>query len=169
MGELVVAGFTDRYRADEVLATLMRLQEGRLVELEDAAVVVRLGNGKVRLKQTQNLTAGGALSGGFWGMLLGLLFAAPLVGAVLGAGAGAIAGSIADVGIDDAFMREIGRTLAPESSAIFILVHDAKPNRLIEALTPFDAKIIRTSISREAEARLRAALERRDAAIGRGG
>ena len=37
-------------------------------------------NGKIKLHQAINLTAAGAISGGFWGSLIGLIFLNPLLG-----------------------------------------------------------------------------------------
>ena len=62
MSDLVVISFNDEHKADEVLLTLGRLQADHLVDLEDAAVVVRKQDGKLRIKQSQNLTAAGAVS-----------------------------------------------------------------------------------------------------------
>ena len=70
-------------------AELAKLQAQYLIEMEDAVVVTRDAKGKVQLHQAMNLTAAGAASGGFWGMLIGMLFLNPLVGAAVGAGSGA--------------------------------------------------------------------------------
>ncbi len=49
---------------------LAKLQAQYLIEMEwDAVVVTRDAKGKVQLHQAINLTAAGAASGGFWGML----------------------------------------------------------------------------------------------------
>ena len=63
MSDLIVIGFSDKFKADEVLLDLRRLELDYLIDLEDAAIVVRNQNDKVRVKQTQELVASGALSG----------------------------------------------------------------------------------------------------------
>ena len=65
MSDLIVIGFPDEFKADEVLIALRRLELDYLIDLEDAAIVVRNQDGKVRVKQSQELVASGALSGGF--------------------------------------------------------------------------------------------------------
>ena len=45
-----------------------------MLDLEDAVVAVKDEKGKVKLHQSFNLTADGALSGGFCGSLTGLIF-----------------------------------------------------------------------------------------------
>ena len=69
------------------------MQKQYLLEMEDAVVVTRDLNGKTQLHQPVSLTGTGALSGGFWGMLIGLLFLNPFLGFAIGAGAGALPAS----------------------------------------------------------------------------
>ena len=84
----------------------MKMQKDYLIDLEDAVVAVKDQKGKVRLHQAVNVTAAGAVSGGFWGALVGMLFLNPLLGMAMGATAGAASGALADVGIDDKFMND---------------------------------------------------------------
>ena len=86
MSSLVVVGFPSVEEADQVRRELVEIQREELIALEDAVVVEREPDGKVRLHQSLNLTTAGALGGGFWGALVGLLFLNPLLGAAVGAG-----------------------------------------------------------------------------------
>src|SRR5262249_12645680 len=131
MSTLVVIGYDDPYKAEEVRLTLLRLQKDYLIDLEDAVVAVKGQDGKVKLHQAVNLTSAGAVSGGFWGSLIGLIFLNPLLGLAVGAGAGAISGALTDVGINDRFMTELAATLSPGSSALFVLVKKATPDRVL--------------------------------------
>jgi len=166
MAELVVIGFDDPYEADRALSELGRLQKEYLVDLEDAVVAVRGPDGKLRLKQSVDLVGVGAASGGLWGAmwgsLVGLLFLNPLLGlatgAALGAGAGALSGSLADYGINDGFIRSIGETLQPNTSAIFVLLRKVQPEKVLKELSRFRGRVIRSSLAPEQEARLQAAL-----------
>ncbi len=158
MSDLIVIGFSDEFKADEVMIDLRKLEREYLIELEDAAIVIRNKDGKVKVKQTQELTTTGALSGGFWGLLFGFIFLNPILGWVVGTAAGAISGALTDVGIDDNFIREIGNTIKPSSSAIFFLVRKATTDKVLEDLSKFEGKILRTSLSKENEAKLQAVL-----------
>ena len=166
MPELVVVGFDNALDADRALTELARLQKEYLVDLEDAVVAVRGADGKLRLKQSVDLVgagaAGGGLWGAMWGSLVGLLFLNPLLGLVaggaLGAGAGALSGKLADYGINDGFIRQIGETLQPNTSALFVLVRKAQPEKVLNELSGFRGRVIRSSLSPEQEARLQAAL-----------
>ena len=161
MSDLIVIGFSDEFKADEVLLDLRRLEMDYLIDLEDAAIVVRNQNGKVRVKQTQELVASGALSGGFWGLLIGLMFFQPLLG-ILGAAMGALSGALMDIGIDDNFIQELGNTIAPGTSAIFILVRKSTPDKVLEDLSKFEGKVLQTSLTHEDEAKLQEALTKND-------
>src|SRR5262245_21614502 len=111
MSTLVVVGYDDQFKAEEVRLTLKKLQKDYLIDLEDAVVAVKDPQGKVKLHQAVNLTATGAVSGGFWGSLIGLMFLNPLLGLAMGATAGAVSGALTDVGIDDKFMKELAGTM----------------------------------------------------------
>ncbi len=166
MAELVVVGFGNPHEADRVLTELTRLQREYLIDLEDAVVAIRGPDGKLQLKQSMNLVGAGAASGGLWGAmwgsLVGLLFLNPLLGLVtggaLGAGAGALSGSLTDYGINDDFIRSIGNTLQPNSSALFVLVRKAQPEKVLAELSQFRGRVLRSSLSPEQEARLQAVI-----------
>ncbi len=154
MSDLVVISFNDEHMADEVLLTLGRLQADHLIDLEDAAVVVRKQDGKIKIKQTQNLTVAGAVGGGFWGAFFGILFGGPLGFLVVGgttAAVGALMGKLRDIGVDDDFIKEVGDSLEPGSSAIFTLVISSTPDRVLESLQQYQGKVVRTSLSRDSE------------------
>jgi uncharacterized membrane protein len=77
----------------------------------------------------------------------------------MGAGAGALSGALADYGIDDDFIKEVGRSLERGKSAIFMLVRRVNFDKVLPELSSFGGKIIRTSLTHDQEARLKAALE----------
>jgi uncharacterized membrane protein len=166
MAEMVAVAFDNEQEADRVLTELNRLQKEYLVDLVDAVIAVRPREGNVQLKQSINMVgvgaASGALSGGFWGSLIGLLFLNPLagfaVGGLVGAGAGALSGSLVDYGIDDNFIRSLGKNLQPGTSALFVLVRKAQPEKVLAELSRFRGRVLRSSLSPEQEARLQAAL-----------
>lgn len=160
MSTLVVVGYKDIHKAEEVRLQLWKLQRDYLLDLEDAVVVVKNDQGEVKLHQAVNLTSAGALSGGFWGSLIGLMFLNPLLGLVVGASAGAVSGALTDIGIDDNFMKELGATMTPGSSSLFVLLRNptAAPDKVLEELKGTGGTILKTSLSHEDEAKLQAAL-----------
>ncbi|PZO38448.1 MAG: hypothetical protein DCF19_16110 [Pseudanabaena frigida] len=158
MSSLIAIGFNDEFTADAVVLELRKLQQEHLIDLEDAAIAIRNKEGKVQIKQTQELTASGALSGGLWGLLFGFIFFNPLLGWAVGALAGGVSGALTDIGIDDNFIRDVGSTITPGTSAIFVLVRRATSDKVLEDLSKFKGKVIKTSLSNEDEAKLQAVL-----------
>jgi uncharacterized membrane protein len=164
MSDLVAIAYPDQATAEKVRQTLGRLSIERVIELADAVVVTRGENGKVKLHQTIRPAAEGATSGALWGGVIGLLFLAPLLGAAIGAAAGGAAGAGADVGVNDQFMKELGQELTPGTAALIVLVNSSTPDKVLPRVQEFGGKVMQTSLSEEAEARLREALETSSAA-----
>jgi uncharacterized membrane protein len=158
MSTLVVIGYDDQFKAEEMRLKLWKMQKDYLVDLEDAVVAVKDDKGKVRLHQATNLTAAGAMGGGFWGTLIGLIFLNPLLGLAVGAAAGAISGALADVGIDDNFMKELATAMTPGSSVLFVLVRKATPDKVLDELKGTGGKVLKTSLSHSDEEKLQEAL-----------
>ena len=161
MADLVAIAFPDEAKAEEVRQKLLTMQKEYLIELEDAVVVTRPSAEDIKLHQAMNLTAAGALGGGFWGTLVGLLFLNPLLGAAVGAASGAIAGKLSDVGINDDFMRNLGNSIPPGGSAVFILVRKMTADKVLAKLESYHMKgrVLQTSLPEAEEARLREAFD----------
>ena len=158
MSTLVVIEYDDPFKAEEIRLALMKMRKDYLIDLEDAVVAVKDQKGKVRLHQAVNVTAAGAMSGGFWGALIGLIFLNPLLGLAIGAAAGAVSGALTDVGINDKFMKDLAGAMKPGSSTLFVLVRKATPDRVLDELKGTGGTVLRTSLSHEDEAKLQAAL-----------
>ena len=158
MSTLVVIGYDDQFKAEEVRLKLIKLQKEYLIDLEDAVVAVKDEKGKVKLHQAVNLTAAGAVSGGFWGSLVGLIFLNPLLGLAVGATAGAVSGALTDLGIHDNFMKELAETLSPGRSALFVLVRKATPDKVLEEIKGTGGRVLKTSLSHDDESKLKEAL-----------
>ncbi|CAD5979044.1 hypothetical protein PCC9214_04459 [Planktothrix tepida] len=165
MSDLIAIAYDDEYKAEEVRLTLIKLQKEHLIELEDAAVVVKNAEGKVKLKQAVDLTTAGAVSGGFWGLLIGTLFLSPVLGAAVGAAAGAASGALSDIGVDDNFMKSLGETMQPGTSALFVLVRKVTPDKVLEEVAPYGGKVLRTSLSKDEEAQLQEVLTNRGVTV----
>ena len=157
MSELIVIAFDNETGAEKMRDAFPPLIKQHLIALDDAAVVVRKEDGKVKVKQAVSLVGEGALGGAFWGMLIGLLFWMPWLGLAIGAASGALAGKLSDVGVDDNFIKEVGNKIEPGHSALFLLVESWTEDRVMDEIKGFDAEVLQTSLSKEDEAKLRAA------------
>ena len=158
MSDLVAIAYPDLDTARSVLDQLRRAQTEHLVELEDAVIVERRSDGKIKLHQSVSTAGAGAAGGALWGGVIGLLFLAPLLGAAIGAATGGAMGAATDVGVDDNFMRELGAKLEPGSAAVFVLVRRVTADKVLERIE-HRGEVLTTSLSAHAEERLREALE----------
>lgn len=150
--------YDDQETAETVRMTLADLSQEKIVELDDAVVVTRDDNGKVRLHQSFQPVSAGAAGGAVWGGLIGLIFLMPLMGLIIGAAAGALGGAVTDVGVNDNFMKELGEKLTPGTSALVLLLRKSTPDKMLPRIEHFGGHVIQTSLSDEEERRLRAAL-----------
>ena len=133
---IIGVSFAKATRAEEVLLALVHLQQEGEIAMSDAVVVVKDDNGRVRIHQTIDPTPGrSALTGSIWGMLVGALFGGPvfLAAAAVGAGGGALMAKLIDLGLDDNWVKDVGRWLDPGTSALLVLVAaDVRPAVLKE-------------------------------------
>jgi uncharacterized membrane protein len=152
MSTLVVVGYDEPQKAEEVRLKLQKMQSAYLLDLEDAVVAVKDEKGKVSLHQSGCVTTDAAVCGGFWGSLTGMVFQ--------NAAAAGVSGALSDVGIDNHFMKELSATLASGSSTLFVLLRRGAPDRdrVLEELKGTGGRILKTSLSHEDEAKLQAAL-----------
>ncbi|MFI6297949.1 DUF1269 domain-containing protein [Nonomuraea sp. NPDC050790] len=158
MSNLIVIDYPDVATAETVRARLFDLQKQNLITLEDAAIVERKEDGKIKLHQSTSTTGVGAAGGALWGGLIGLLFFMPLLGMALGAAAGAAGGALTDVGVNDDFMKELGEKMPPGTAALFLLVVQSTPDKVIEQIAQYGGEIIKTSLSTEDEKHLKEAV-----------
>jgi uncharacterized membrane protein len=162
VAKLIAIAFADPSKAFELRARLVELQKEYLIEMADIVVVTRDEKGKTQLHQAANLTAVGAVGGGFWGMLIGMLFLNPFVGLAVGAGAGALSGYLSDIGINDDFMKKLGNELKPGGAAVFVLVRKATGDKVLDRLKDFagSGTVLQSSLSKENEEELRKVFEK---------
>jgi uncharacterized membrane protein len=152
MSTLVVVGYDQPDRAEEVRLKLQMLESEHLLDLAGLVVAVQDEKGKVRLHPSGSVPADGLPSAGFCGSLTGLIFQ--------NAAAGAASGALTDVGINEHFMKELSATLRPCSSTLFVLLRrpTTDSDKVLEELNGTGGKVLKTSLSHNDEARLQAAL-----------
>ena len=155
MAQLIVLGFKDEAGADAFIGKLQQMQKEQILGLQDVVKVMRRPDGKTKIHQGMNLTAAGALSGGFWGMLIGLIFWMPWLGFAIGAATGAISGKLTDIGIDDAFIKETSDAIKPGEAGVFMLVGQTTPDKVEAEIKGTQATVIKTNLSHEQEEHLR--------------
>jgi uncharacterized membrane protein len=160
MSTLIAIVYPTEAKAEEVRNRLFGLQREYLIKLGDAVIATKTDSGKVKLNQIVNTTAAGAAQGSFWGLLIGLLFLNPLFGVAIGAASGAIGGALTDVGINDAFMKELAAKLEPGKAALFALAQEMTADKVLKEIEGFGGEVLKTSLDETKEQALREALAR---------
>ena len=158
MSNLVAVAYPDESTASEVAQTLIELQKEHSIQLEDLVVAIRKDDGKIKLKQSFSPAGSGAAGGALWGGLIGLIFFMPLLGMAIGGATGAAAGAATDVGVDDKFMKELGEKLQPGGAAVFVLVSQSTPDKVLPRISQYGGEVIHSSLSEHAEETLQEAL-----------
>jgi uncharacterized membrane protein len=160
MATLVAIGYPDETTAEKARQTVQRLEADLIIQADQVAAVARDRSGKLHTTTSHNMASGGsgAVWGGFWGLLFGLLFFIPFAGVAIGAGFGALFGHLGKNAIDDAFQQQVRDYLKPGTSALFMVIEQATPDKAIAALSEYGGTVFRTSLSDEDTARLQEAL-----------
>ena len=117
MSELIVFAFENETGAKELETRLVAAQADQQLRVNDAALVVRLEDGRPVLNHAANLVGRGSLGGIFWGFILALVFWTKWWGLSVG-------GALGDLGLDDDFVKEVGESVEKGHSALLILVED---------------------------------------------
>lgn len=159
MHHLIVVGFDHLDDARTAMRSLRSLEHQGRVSFEDTAIVERMPDGSVHVRNevsgtTETATALGAVVGGL------LFWFFPPVGVAVGAAAGAAVGIALDRGVSGPFVDEVKGTLTPGRSALFLIVRQADTDAITAALRPFGGEVLQTTLPSEAEDALREALAR---------
>ena len=161
MATLVAIGYPDQATAERARETVQRLESELIIQADQVAAISRDSEGKYHVHTTHGGASAGAVAmwGGFWGMLFGLLFFIPFAGLALGAGMGALMGHFGEKGIDKAFQDQVRDYVQPGTSALFMVIEQATPDKAIAALQEYGGTVIRTSLSDEDTKKLQEALQ----------
>ena len=161
MATLVAIGYPDQGVAEKARETVEELESELIIQADQVAAISRDLEGKYHVHTTHGgaSAGGGAWWGGFWGLLFGLLFFIPFAGLALGAGMGALFGHFGEKGIDKAFQNEVRDYVKPGTSALFMVIEQATPDKAIAALRQYGGTVIKTSLSEEDTKKLQASLQ----------
>jgi uncharacterized membrane protein len=158
MADLVAIGYQDETTGSLAAEEVYRLADDLIIEPDAVAVIVRDKEGKFHVHTSHHPVGGGASWGMFWGLLFGLLFFVPVFGMAVGAGLGALFGKIEKTGIDKQFQEQVRDMLKPGTSALFVVVEKVTPDKAVEALSQYGGTVLKSSLSKDAEAELQSAL-----------
>ena len=155
MSELMVLGFPNEVEADRFGVKLAEMQKDMIVQLQDAAEVVRDADGKHHVKHGHDLVGAGAMGGAFWGMLFGLLFFVPFLGLAIGAAWGALFGKLGKTGIDQKVLQEMGDAVPAGKAGWFLLIGQMTDDKFLAAVKGTGAKLVRSNLTEAQEKELK--------------
>ena len=158
MATLVAIGYDKEGTAAEAAEEVRRLSQDLVIEPDAVAVITRDAKGEYHVTTSHHAVGAGATWGMFWGLLFGLLFFVPVFGMALGAGLGALMGKIEKTGIDKEFQQQVRDMVRPGTSALFMIVERATPDKAVAALSRYGGTVLKSSLSQEDEAKLQEAL-----------
>jgi len=157
-GQLVVLAFDDMETAEKVHQSLVSAKNQGLIQIDDAAVVVKDEEGKVKVdNQVARGTWIGTAVGGGLGLLIGAIFF-PIGGLVLGLAGGALVAKSMDLGVDGKFVDEVSEKIQPGTSALFILAEYANTAAILAVLREYEGHVLQTTLDTEAEEAIKKAL-----------
>ena len=157
MSELMVLGFEDEAAADAFGDKLAQMQKDMIVQLQDAAEVVRDPDGKPHVKHGHGMVGAGALGGAFFGMLFGFIFLVPFLGLAIGAGLGALFGKMGKDSIDAQVLEQMGDAVPPGKAGWFLLIGQMTEDKFLAEIEGTNAKVVRTNLTQEQEDALKEA------------
>ncbi|MEU4691486.1 DUF1269 domain-containing protein [Actinoplanes sp. NPDC023714] len=158
MATLVAIGYPDETTATAASLEADRLAKDLIIQPDAIATIIRDREGKYHVTTNHHAVAGGTTWGMFWGLLFGMLFFIPVLGMAVGAGLGALTGKLTKSAINKEFQQRIRDELQPGTSALFLVVEAATPDKAVEALSKYGGTVLKSSLSKEAEEELQEAL-----------
>src|SRR5690349_2623683 len=150
MSTLIAIGYPDEATADAAKAEAERLSRDLIIQPDAIAAIKRDPDGKFQVTTNHRPVASGTSWGMFWGLLFGMLFFVPFLGMAVGAGMGALMGKMTKGVVNKEFEEGVRDLLKPGTSALFLVVEQATPDKAIDALAPYGGTVLKSSLSREA-------------------
>ena len=152
---IVALAFETPARAQQALASALRLQAQDLIVVHDAVFVTRHVDGSVALLESHNpATVAAAVPSTLFGALVGTLVAGPLgllVGGALGGGGWALVARVVDSGIPHRVVGDLQELTRPGQTVLALMVSDIAGMAVIEELRRFrGARVVYAEVPAEA-------------------
>jgi uncharacterized membrane protein len=157
--QIIVAAFPDEGKADAALKQLQELKKEHMIGILDAAVVRKGQDGKLHVKETEDMGGGrGSVIGGGLGAMLGLL-GGP-AGLLLTTAGGALIGGLVakshDANLPNERLQQLGEALTPGSSAVVAIIEHRWVEDARQALAKEGADIVAEDINADVHRQLAA-------------
>ena len=147
MSQLLVVGFQEKYKADEVMLDVIKKEKQHLVDFEDAVVVTKNAQGKLRLKPYYDLlSATKGHKSQFWGSIVSTLLENPNQEA------------LSKIGLSQQICSDLKEMMQPNSSIIMLLLKKVDPEKAIKEIEEHQGQVLHTTLTFESEEELHKAI-----------
>lgn len=148
---LLAAKYPNQEHAKTILDMLESMHRALTIDLEDAVMITREADGKIKTHETTDVsTRKGAKRGIIAGGILGLIFPPSLIATALaGGGIGAIWGKIKDSGVKHDDIKDLADSLTGDQAAIIVLVSQNTAEATQRALGSYDGEVVNKIYSEE--------------------
>ena len=143
MSQLLIVGFNEKYKADEVMLDLLKKEQQNLADLEDAVVLTKNAQEKVRVKPYYDLLS--ATKGNksqFWGSIINTILESSNPEA------------LSKIGLNEQICSELQEMMKPNTSAILALLKKVDLEQAIAEIQEYQGKILHTTLPFENEEEL---------------
>jgi len=140
MSELIAFIYENETGAKALETELIAAQKMQDFQVSDAALVVRLEDGRPVFSHAADLVGRGSMGGIFWGFILALVFWTKWWGLSVG-------GALGDLRLDDEFVKDVGDSVGKGHSAMLAIVDDDMVDALLKAAQGSSPKVIRSTFS----------------------
>jgi uncharacterized membrane protein len=146
-GHAVVAKYRFEDGASNALHKLKDISKEQGLGVQNAAVLKVSSDGKLRIKETADMSGGkGMVVGGVVGGVIGLFGSAVLWPLGIGAAVGGLASKLRDSGFPNQRLKEIGDKLEPGNSLLIVAVDDTAVEAVSGILRDSGADVIREAV-----------------------
>lgn len=138
---IIALAFASSLRAQEALLAIRGLEERAKLQIHDALLLARSGDGRTQILGTSDpIPVAAAVPGALFGALVGSIVAGPpgfLLGGLLAGAGSALAGKLLDAGIPAAVVEQLRELTAPDHTVMAVLVSDVQEEAVIDELRRF--------------------------------
>ena len=148
---MLAAIYPSRDQAKTIFDVLESMRRGVNLDLEDAAIVTKDPDGKIRVEETKDLTAKkGARRGALIAGAFAVIFPPSLIAsAVVGGAAGALAGRSRDTGIKGGEMQTLAEQLGPAQAMLVVLAESEYLVKIQNAMSAESGELVVTAFDEE--------------------
>jgi uncharacterized membrane protein len=147
--ELIISVYNDPDQAKATLKALRHEAGHDTFKIKDAAVITKDKEGHAHIHDSEDVKPGhGALFGAITGAVVGMMAgpAGVVVGAAAGAATGGVTAKALDFGFPDEQLKAIRAGLAPNSSALVVLVEHTWAEKLVHEMEKSTGKLYRHAV-----------------------